>query len=982
MKKKFLSILSLILALTMIFPMGISVSAETTGDATITPKDPVIYDGGTKTKTELTLKIPEGATLKSSVYSCGYSNILTVTQDGKVTAVGEGKAKVVCDYSYEVTTPAAEEGQQHTVNLINGLTSCEIEVKKYEAKSIEFKNTTINNYVEGQIVTKDKIHIDVKFSDETTVEDYTKFNFSPDKVTMNTREITVTLTDYPKVTNKFSINVAAYNPAENVKSISVDSPKSGLEYSVGDTLSAKDVLIKVVDNENNVSYIKLSEDGKTLTKNVTKSGDLFGKSLEHTFKKEEAGKELKVTIGYGGKTAELTAKVKEKATEPENVTYDYEVKVEAQPTKKEYKISDTALDLTGAQVSVYRHKYVNGKYVESAIFASYSSGGSNSNHYNSSFKEALTGAFNNVKFEKTGDNQSISKSFRFFEDDLKRWSDNITVEFTGIKVKAAVEKLEYTRITDLVLDESKYPVGHKFTTLDIDYIRYKPKSYSGTEKLSPYQFKDYDNTFDLVVLDSRGREKSRNAFKIEESDVQTDSKGNRYVTVALLIDYNKEIETDVYIGESSKVQYIYDGDVITTYEDLEKAYRYTTEQDKSLEDFDLSKVKDSRSITLKLGEDQKSRIRTLDTLRHNVVIDLNGFSVTMDSDAVSIDRYDDYTLTVTNTSSSPAKFTYYDKNLTLTLEKGDYLVFKYDSETKKATVPGIYSVEVTCGANGTYSSTPKSDSKDVITTAHGAEIRFTFTPKAGYQIDAVVVGGKAVAEKDYTVSSSGIVTYTLKNITENTIVRATFKEQNPLANWNNPFTDVSERNSYYEAVAFVYQNELFKGTSTDKFSPNTSMTRAMFVTVLGRLAGANVSRYSGKSSFTDVDKDPKNSASNWYAPYVQWAVDNGIVEGYGDGKFGPNNKITHQQMYVIMYRYTAFIAKKSVTLPSSVRIDAIDAEDVADWALKETKFASENDYLVKTGSRIEPAAEATRAELATLLLSYCKNVLGWENGKK
>ena len=974
MKKKFLSILSLILALTMIFPMGISVSADdvpATGAPVIEPTAPTIYNGGSKNSVKLNFKAPGGAQNVQVIWS-SFSPFVSVAEDGTVTARAVGEATVTATYTYTLGSGESAQNFNDSINTT-------VTVAEYKITAARNKDTK-TNWIEGQTVKKDDIKIVADYSDGTKDQPCTDFTFEPAKISNDTKKIIVTVAGYsPKI--EISINVAAYNPAENVKSISVDSPKSGLEYSVGDTLSAKDVLIKVVDNENNVSYIKLSEDGKTLTKNVTKSGDLFGKSLEHTFKKEEAGKELKVTIGYGGKTAELTAKVKEKATEPENVTYDYVVKVIAQPTKKEYKISDTALDLTGAEVSVYRYKYVNGTQVDTAIFASNSSG-YNSNHYNSSFKDALTYEFNTVKFEKTGDNQSISKRFRFFEDDLKRLSDEIKVEFTGIKVKAAVEKLEYTRITDLVLDESKYPVGHKFTTLDIDYIRYKPKSYSGTEKLSPYQFKDYDNTFDLVVLDSRGREKSRNAFKIEESDVQTDSKGNRYVTVALLIDYNKEIETDVYIGESSKVQYIYDGDVITTYEDLEKAYRYTTEQDKSLEDFDLSKVKDSRSITLKLGEDQKSRIRTLDTLRHNVVIDLNGFSVTMDSDAVSIDRYDDYTLTVTNTSSSPAKFTYYDKNLTLTLEKGDYLVFKYDSETKKATVPGIYSVEVTCGANGTYSSTPKSDSKDVITTAHGAEIRFTFTPKAGYQIDAVVVGGKAVSEKDYTVSSSGIVTYTLKNITENTIVRATFKEQNPLANWNNPFTDVSERNSYYEAVAFVYQNELFKGTSTDKFSPNTSMTRAMFVTVLGRLAGANVSRYSGKSSFTDVDKDPKNSASNWYAPYVQWAVDNGIVEGYGDGKFGPNNKITHQQMYVIMYRYTAFIAKKNVTLPSSAYISAIDADDVADWALKETKFASENDYLVKTGSRIEPAAEATRAELATLLLSYCKNVLGWENGKK
>lgn len=962
MKKKFLSILSLILALTMIFPMGIAVSADTTGEVTITPDKSVIYDGGNNTKAKFTIKIPAGAVLKSAVYSSGYSNVITVTQDGNVTAVGVGKASVVCQYSYEVTVAPATEGGQPATELKSGYADCDIDVKKYEATSIDFKDTTVKNYVEGQTVTKDKIHIDVKFSDDTVVENYTKFSFSPEKIDLKTKEITVKLDDYPTVTAKIGITVAAYDPVDYVKSISIDSPKADKTYNVGDKLSASDVLIKVTDVDNKVSYIKPSDNSDVKITGITFTNGSY------TFSSEDAKTNPTLTVTYGGKSASLTLKVQAKET-PVAEDYEYRVNILGSLKKTEYKVGEK-FTTEGVSVQILR---VNKKTGAETVFI-----------------DSIPTATLDARFNKTFTSADIGKvselSAQFSQNDSltkKTCTVTITVK-DSITVVSSSTELDVYEITDISFDSDKYAVGYKLSLSDIEYFKYREKNSRGEIKTVYYRdFENITNDLTVEVLDKDGDTKSRRFNVIEEDDVLTDKRDRTYVNVLFTVD-KETYETTLYVGETSKVQFIYDGDLITTYDDIGEALSYTAEQDKNVKDsFELDRVRDTRSITLKLGEDQKSRIREFSDLCHNVVIDLNGYSMAMDSDAISISSENrDYTLVITNTSSTAAEFTYYDEDITITLAKGESLEFKYDRDTKKTTVPGIYSAEVTCGANGSYSSTPKADSKDIITFAHGTEIKFTFTPKKGYEIDTITVGGKAVAEKDYTVSSSGVVSYTLKGATSDTTVKVTFKEEDTLANWDNPFTDVSERNSYYEAVSFVYQNELFKGTSTDKFSPNTSMTRAMFVTVLGRLAGANVSRYSGKSSFSDVDKDPKNSASNWYAPYVQWAVDNGIVEGYGDGKFGPNNKITHQQMYVIMYRYTAFIAKKSVNLPTGAYISAIDADDVADWALKETKFASENGYLVKNGSRIEPAEEATRAELATLLLSYCKNVLGWENGKK
>lgn len=110
------------------------------------------------------------------------------------------------------------------------------------------------------------------------------------------------------------------------------------------------------------------------------------------------------------------------------------------------------------------------------------------------------------------------------------------------------------------------------------------------------------------------------------------------------------------------------------------------------------------------------------------------------------------------------------------------------------------------------------------------------------------------------------------------------------------FTDVKPSAWYAAAVEYVVDNGLFSGTGNGKFSPNLGMTRAMFVTVLGRKSNVDTDLYTG-SSFTDV------AVGEWYSPYVEWAADCGVVSGTGNGKFSPNAKITREQMAAMLYRY-------------------------------------------------------------------------------
>lgn len=110
------------------------------------------------------------------------------------------------------------------------------------------------------------------------------------------------------------------------------------------------------------------------------------------------------------------------------------------------------------------------------------------------------------------------------------------------------------------------------------------------------------------------------------------------------------------------------------------------------------------------------------------------------------------------------------------------------------------------------------------------------------------------------------------------------------------FTDVKPSAWYAAAVDYVVENGLFSGTGNGKFSPNLGMTRAMFVTVLGRKSNVDTDLYTS-SSFTDV------AVGEWYSAYVEWAAENGIVSGTGGGKFSPNAQITREQMAAILYRY-------------------------------------------------------------------------------
>ena len=180
------------------------------------------------------------------------------------------------------------------------------------------------------------------------------------------------------------------------------------------------------------------------------------------------------------------------------------------------------------------------------------------------------------------------------------------------------------------------------------------------------------------------------------------------------------------------------------------------------------------------------------------------------------------------------------------------------------------------------------------------------------------------------------------------------------------FTDVNNHWAK-DNMLFVVSRGLLSGTSATTFSPNTGMTRGMFVTALGRLAGVDPTDYQA-SRFTDVKEDA------YYAPYVNWAAKTGVVSGTTDTAFAPDTNINREQMAVIMKNYAA---KLGYTIPKTLEVvNFADSAGISSWAKEAVKSMQQAGILAgKTNNCFDPAGTATRAEVAAVLRRFVEIVI-------
>lgn len=169
------------------------------------------------------------------------------------------------------------------------------------------------------------------------------------------------------------------------------------------------------------------------------------------------------------------------------------------------------------------------------------------------------------------------------------------------------------------------------------------------------------------------------------------------------------------------------------------------------------------------------------------------------------------------------------------------------------------------------------------------------------------------------------------------------------------FNDVAKGAWYYDAVAYVTEKGLMNGMGEGKFAPDNTLTRAMIVTVLYRLENEPEMVPAGR--FDDV---PSNQ---WYSDAIAWAADNGVVGGYGNGKFGPNDPVTREQLAAILYRYAGLIGANVTD-----RIELTDAK-VSAWAVESVSWAAKKG-IVLGGEFVVANVPANRAEVANALYKF------------
>ena len=276
------------------------------------------------------------------------------------------------------------------------------------------------------------------------------------------------------------------------------------------------------------------------------------------------------------------------------------------------------------------------------------------------------------------------------------------------------------------------------------------------------------------------------------------------------------------------------------------------------------------------------------------------------------------------------------------------------------------------------------------------DVTFTIKPNAGYVIDEVTLGGKVLAvSKNNTVTVKANEVNAAGGLLEVEFISEEVREADAKAGLKPvepehpapeapepqpepepepepeklPFVDVPAGAWYYENVKYVYDNGLMNGTSEDGtvFSPGAKTTRAQLVTILWRLSDSpNLS----KIPFSDVP------AGKYYTKAVAWAFSNEIVDGYGNGRFGPDDPITREQMALILQRYIVYRLKSAPGGASALN-SFHDRYKVSSWALEAMRWACGSGII--TGSAdsagrmmLLPSGTATRAEMATMLCRLCE----------
>ena len=261
------------------------------------------------------------------------------------------------------------------------------------------------------------------------------------------------------------------------------------------------------------------------------------------------------------------------------------------------------------------------------------------------------------------------------------------------------------------------------------------------------------------------------------------------------------------------------------------------------------------------------------------------------------------------------------------------------------------------------------------------KITLTITPDKGYVVDKIEIvdaeGDKIDAKKVEDEDNE----YTFRMANCDVTVTVTFKEEGKTTTEDKEetdkteetttpetitFSDVKESDWFYKGVSYVVENGMMNGMGDNQFAPNAPLTREMLAVVLYNMEKQPES--TGVNPFADVKADM------WYTDAIVWANANGIVAGYDDSTFGLGDSITREQLAAILYRY-AQLKGYDVTEKADLT-GYTDSTSISSYAVEAMQWANANGIVNgMTETTLAPQGTATRAQVATMLMNFCENVV-------
>lgn len=503
------------------------------------------------------------------------------------------------------------------------------------------------------------------------------------------------------------------------------------------------------------------------------------------------------------------------------------------------------------------------------------------------------------------------------------------------KAQALTELVKNNKVK--LTDDGKIPAGTtvtvvKETYLDVTVTAYDTKSNTVSMDITP--------KYNLIATTDKDHRTDENSVTLETKPLTVSEATKVSVTIPAFA--NKK----VYINHDNKELYVAKAKADGTVEFTTNGFSPFT--------FALSNPK--------------------------VVAEVNGNAYTSFQDAVNavanggtieiVGGNKNYTATISGSSKTFTVKNTLDSDITVKVNNDSKTVgknngtqsFTYTKPSSGGSSGGsssgktTYKVTTSAVNNGGVNASPSNAEK-------GATITITLSPDKGYKLDKLTVtdgSGKTVS----TVKKSDTVyTFTMPASAVKVGVSYVKATETPS---ETKFNDVSANDWFASAVDYVTGKGMMNGTADNTFSPKANTTRGMVVTVLYRLENQPS---TSAASFTDVD------SGAYYANAVAWANANGIVSGYGSGKFGPNDKVTREQLAAILYRYAQY-KKYDVSVGEDTNILSYnDAQSISTYAIPAIQWACGAGVVTgKSGSKLDSKGNATRAEVAAMLMRFCENV--------